>query len=127
MTRSSFKPGPMTPSARVLPPAMQNIALNRIVEQKKKEEDAKQRRRVFEFSPSSPIKNKSQLDDKEKFIPYRTLNQKTYFKTIENVLANANNQTRSKFIKEGELREKEYQRKMAEKFQDNKEVEIQLT
>lgn len=58
------------------------------------------KRKVNQFSPSSPIRSLKELDKKHTVVPFLNVHKKTYFKTIENVLQNENNKTRKKFAKE---------------------------
>lgn len=74
--------------------AMQKIAI------KEKQMQMAEMRKINAFSPSSPIKEQSQLDEKSKFVPFLNQHNKTYFKTIENMMQNANNQTRKMLIHE---------------------------
>lgn len=45
--------------------------------------------RNFEFSPSSPLKMTQY--DRRKLVPFHNLHKKSYFKTIEHLIQNANN------------------------------------
>ena len=55
----------------------------------------KQMMKMQKLSPSSPLKDRT--CDRDQIIPFKHLNKKTYFKTLENIVQNSNNSTYKRF------------------------------
>lgn len=69
-----------------------------------KEQMKKKIMKEKKLGPSSPLKDRT--CDRDKIIPFKHLNKKIYFKTIENIVQNSNNKTYNRFHQAIEERER---------------------